>query len=114
MTEKTENNDKRTQIDWEMTEAFYQAVQSKSSLSIEDFIESEDNTLPTPGNSSGEVKKTAEDVKKVLSMMQQGKNTREISESLSLDISYVHNIQMCIQAFPEDNPIAVAHLVLMG
>lgn len=53
-------------------------------------------------------------MKNVLSVCQEGKSVPEIALALSLKEEYVHTILYCAQGFSEDDPIAVARLVMMS
>ena len=101
--------------DWEMSEEYYKSGEGEKELSLEDFITEED--LQTDGmklqsNHDELLKKTAEDVHRVMELTLQGNNIEKISEMTGLDSQYVYNILVCAQGFREDDEIAVAHLVL--
>lgn len=111
MSEEKKNQDE----DWEMSEEYYKSWEGEKELSLEDFITEED--LQTDGmnlqsNHDGLLKKTAEDVHRVMELTLQGNNIEKISEMTGLDSQYVYNILVCAQGFHEDDEIAVAHLVL--
>ena len=57
---------------------------------------------------------TLSDVTNVLSVCQEGISEPEIALALSLKEEYVHTILYCAQGFSEDDPIAVARLVMMS
>ena len=101
--------------DWEMSEEYYKSGEGEKELSLEDFITEED--LQTDGmnrqsNHDELLKKTAEEVHRVMELTLQGNNIEKISEMTGLDSQYVYNILVCAQGFREDDEIAVAHLVL--
>ena len=101
--------------DWEMSEEYYKSGEGEKELSLEDFITEED--LQTDGmklqsNHDELLKKTAEDVHRVMELTLQGNDIEKISEMTGLDSQYVYNILICAQGFREDDEIAVAHLVL--
>lgn len=111
MEVKNENRE----IDWELSEEYYAADETKRELKLEDFMEDEElhqeNDTAVQGT---EVERTAEDVRKVMELTSLGKTAVEIAQQLEIDAEYVNNIQICVQSFPEDNAVAVAHLILMG
>ena len=98
--------------DWEMSEEYYKSGEGEKELSLEDFITEED--LQTDGmklqsNHDELLKKTAEDVHRVMELTLQGNNIEKISEMTGLDSQYVYNILVCAQGFREDDEIAVAN-----
>lgn len=101
--------------DWELSEEYYKSEEGDKELSLEDFITEED--LETDGlklqSSHDELlKKTAEEVHRVMELSLQGNSIEKITEMTGLDSQYVYNILVCAQGFHEDDEIAVAHLVL--
>ena len=101
--------------DWEMSEEYYKSGEGEKELSLEDFITEEDlqtDGLNLQSNHDELLKKTAEDVHRVMELTLQGNNIEKISEMTGLDSQYVYNILVCAQGFREDDEIAVAHLVL--
>ena len=101
--------------DWEMSEEYYKSGEEEKELSLEDFITEEDlqtDGLNLQSNHDELLKKTAEDVRRVMELTLQGNNIEKISEMTGLDSQYVCNILVCAQGFREDDEIAVAHLVL--
>lgn len=111
--------DKETELnmtDWELSEDYYKEREGKKELKLEDFMMGEDEI---PSLVSGEetdplLAQTISDVKNVLSVCQEGKSVPEIALALSLKEGYVHTILYCAQGFSEDDPIAVARLVMMS
>ena len=106
---------KTREDDWELSEAYYKREEGEKELSLEDFITEED--LQADGamlqpNHDELLKKTAEDVHRVMELSLQGYNIERITETTGLDSQYVYNILVCAQGFREDDEIAVAHLVL--
>ncbi|MDO5416611.1 MAG: helix-turn-helix domain-containing protein [Lachnospiraceae bacterium] len=105
--------EEQKQLDWDITEEYFQADESKEELKLEDFMTEEDeNEYHQEG--SGELEKTAEDVKQVLKRSAEGMTIREIAEALKLEEEYVYNIQLCAQSFADSDPVSVAHMILMG
>lgn len=101
--------------DWELSEAYYSSREEKRKLSLEDFIKESDTKEDSiePFDSVDEkLKKTVEEVHKVLALAREGKNISEIASLTGFDEKYIYNIQVCAQGFREDDEIAVAHLVL--
>ena len=101
--------------DWEMSEEYYKSGEEEKELSLEDFITEEDlqtDGLNLQSNHDELLKKTAEDVHRVMELTLQGNNIEKISEMTGLDSQYVYNILVSAQGFREDDESAVAHLVL--
>ena len=101
--------------DWELSDDYYTEQGSEKKLSLEDFIMDqvkEGNTLNNPPQSDEVLKKTIEDVRKVLTLAKDGMSIQKIGELTGLDETYIYDIQVCAQGFREDDEIAVAHLVL--
>lgn len=101
--------------DWELSEEYYKSKEGDKKLSLEDFMTEED--LQADGgmlqpNHDERLKKTAEDVHRVMELSQQGYSIERIAAATGLDGQYVYNILVCAQGFREDDEIAVAHLVL--
>lgn len=102
--------------DWELSDDYYQEQEGRPELKLEDFM-TEDEAIPSPislDNTDSELSRTISDVKNVLSVYGEGKSVEEIAHLLSLEADYVHTILYCAQGFPEDDPIAVARLVMMS
>lgn len=103
------------EIDWELSDEYYAADETKRELKLEDFMDHEELHQENDTAAQGsEVERTAEDVRKVMELASLGKSAGEIAQQLGMSAEYVSNIQVCVQSFPEDNPIAVAHLIMMG
>lgn len=124
--EKTERN--ITQ-DWDLSDEYYQADPQSEKLSLADFIENdhkeqekdESDRSEESGNSglkSGrdqvqdELHRIAQLVRQVTELSVGGRTAASIAEELCLSEQYVKDILVCVQAFPEDNPMAVAHLMM--
>lgn len=102
--------------DWELSEEYYKENEENKELKLEDFMLPEDKI---PSASSDETQdpalaRTISDVQQVLSVYGEGKSVEEIALALSLEADYVHTILYCAQGFSEDDPIAVARLVMMS
>lgn len=110
--------EKRLEPDWEMSDDFYNSGKGNESLSLEDFItDADDGDLSkenagTNHNTDDLLRRTAEDVHRVMELALAGKNIAEIAAATGLDQQYIYDIQVCAQGFHEDDEIAVAHLVL--
>ena len=101
--------------DWELSETYYSSREEKRKLSLEDFImESDSNEKGTEtfGPADEQLRKTVEEVHKVLTLAGEGKSILEIASLTGLDEKYIYDIQVCAQGFREDDETAVAHLVL--
>ena len=93
--------------DWELSEEYYKENEEKKELKLEDFMLPEDE-IPSTGSDE------TQDVQQVLSVYGEGTSVEEIALALSLEADYVHTILYCAQGFSEDDPIAVARLVMMS
>ena len=79
--------------DWEMSEEYYKSGEEEKELSLEDFITEEDlqtDGLNLQSNHDELLKKTAEDVHRVMELTLQGNNIEKISEMTGLDSQYVY------------------------
>lgn len=107
--------------DWELSEDFYCQDGNEKELNLEDFISdsSEDLSgedgfgLDPASEVRQKVERIAEDVRRVTELSGQGLPAEQIAAQLGVEASYVADIMVCVQSFPEDDPIAVAHLMMM-
>ncbi|MDO5349301.1 MAG: hypothetical protein Q4E86_05095 [Lachnospiraceae bacterium] len=99
--------------DWDISEDFYRAEEGMEELRLEDFMSPEDDE-PFHLNGDLEVERTAEEVRQVLKLAEEGKTIKEIAAALSLAEEHVYNIQICSQSFADNDPVSIAHMVLMG
>ena len=100
-----------TAEDWDISEYFYRENDEKKELKLEDFMSPEDETVFSV-NGDYEVERTAEHVRQVMKLSDEGKTIGEIAAALGLEEEYVYRIQIC--ALGDGDPVSVAHLVLMG
>lgn len=106
--------------DWEFSEDFYNEYAGERELSLEDFMDdaspdlNEGPGLPETGLLSEEIRRVSGQVGQVILMSGQGKCAAEIAAALGEEEQYVKDIMVCVQAFPEDSPVAVARLMVMG
>lgn len=106
--------------DWEFSGDFYKENEEKKELSLEDFMDDDSADLNAESGLnkgavvSRELELVAEKVKQVIALSSQGRNAVEIAAELGETEQYVADIMVCVQAFPEDNPMAVARLIVMG
>lgn len=109
-----------TELDWELTDEFYSQDTEEKELKLEDFIDETSADLNTENGLNDAVQdherlqQTAADVARVLALSGQGKTAPEIADEMGMELSCVSDIMVCIQAFPEDDPLAVARLMIMG
>lgn len=107
-------------LDWELTQEYYSQDAEEKHLSLEDFIDetsadlNAESGLSPASAENDRLNQVAGDVVRVMELAGQGKTAAEIAEELGADVSYVSDIMVCVQAFPEDNPLAVARLIVMG
>ena len=110
----------QAELDWELTDEFYSQDAGKKELSLEDFMDdtsadlNADSGLDASAEASARLEQVAADVSRVLALSSQGKMAADIAAEMGVETSYVSDIMVCIQAFPEDNPLAVARLIVMG
>lgn len=106
--------------DWEFSEDFYKADGEKKELSLEDFMDDDsadlnaESGLSEASTVSAELNRVAEQVRQVIALSSQGKSAAKIAAELGKTKQYISDIMVCVQAFPEDNPMAVARLMVMG
>lgn len=110
-------NRENQELDWELSGDYYKANEHSRELKLEDFI-GEDAAEPGAADDmtgmTAELQRVAADVRRVMELSLQGKTVAEIADLTGAEPKYVSDIQVCVQSFPEDNEIAVAHLILMG
>ena len=56
----------------------------------------------------------AELVRQVLALSGHGNTAAQMAGALGVERKLVQDIMVCLQAFPEDNPVAVARLIVLG
>ena len=56
----------------------------------------------------------AERVKQVMELSGAGHPADRIASMLDMDDQQVRDILVCVQSFPEDDPLAVARLIVLG
>lgn len=118
-----ENNKNQSQEvkDWELSDEYYSQDDGKGELSLEDFISDSSDELSaedgfgldTASEVQQRVQKIAADVRRVVELSGNGWMAEQIAAELGVEASYVADIMVCVQSFPEDDPIAVAHLMMM-
>lgn len=108
------------EADWELSEEYYHQAAGQPEMSLEDFMDDGSADLNAESGLGGdtavqeELQRVAADVSRILALSSQGKSAGEIAQELGVEQQYVSDIMVCIQAFPEDNPLAVARLIVMG
>lgn len=117
-----DKNQNQEITDWDLADDYYGQDGEKKELSLEDFISDSSEEL---GAEDGfeldhvtevqqKVHKIAEDVRRVTELSGKGEPAEQIAAELGVEAAYVADIMVCVQSFPEDDPIAVAHLMMMG
>lgn len=108
--------------DWDLSDEYYQENPQSDGLRLEDFMDSssKESDETTGTFSSGrhtanteELSRLAQLVSRATALSCQGKTIAAIAKELDITEQYTQDILVCVQAFPEDNPMAVAHM-LMG
>ena len=105
--------------DWELSEEYYKEEPGKKGLRLEDFLETEEAPENQSGLITGDVlsaqlEKTAGQVKQVIELSGTGHSADEIASMLGMDGQQVRDILVCVQSFPEDDPLAVARLIVLA
>ena len=86
--------------DWELSEEYYREDTGKKELRLEDFLEEE------PAE--------ADRVKQIRELSAGGHPADQIAAMLGMDGQQIRDILVCMQSFPEDDPLAVARLIVLG
>ena len=107
------------ELDWELSEDYYQEETGKKELRLEDFLEPEEGQAHEAGLNSGsdlakELEEMAERVRQIMELSGAGRSAAQIASELFLDEQQVQDILVCVQSFPEDDPLAVARLMVLG
>ena len=107
------------QEDWELSEEYYKEDAGKKELRLEDFLEEEtvpegQNGLTGEGELTAQLEEMAGRVKQVMELSGGGHPADEIASLLDMDGQQVRDILVCVQSFPEDDPLAVARLIILG
>ena len=107
------------QEDWELSEAYYKEEDGKKELRLEDFLEPEEAPENQSGLSdgtgiAGQLEEMAAQVKQVMELSGAGHQAEKIASMLGIEGQLVRDIMVCVQSFPEDDPLAVARLILLG
>lgn len=115
-----QEKNRSAESDWELSEAYYSQDAAQKELSLEDFIDDDSADLNAESGLCGtsaendRLQRVAADVTRILALSSQGRTAAEIAQELEVEQQYVSDIMVCIQAFPEDNPLAVARLIVFG
>lgn len=128
--------------DWELSDEYYHENPQSGELRLEDFMNSspaefagDDGSIVCDGHDANvhevnaydanahgtnthdanadELSRVAQLVSLATALSCQGKTAAAIAGELNITEQYVNDILVCVQAFPGDNPVAVAHM-LMG
>lgn len=110
---------KNTPRDWELEEDFYSQGEGKK-WRLEDFLEEnpeaqeKEPELNRAAETGALLEQMAEQVRQVTALSSQGKTAEQIAGILGMEQKTVQDIMVCLQAFPEDDPVAVARLIVLG
>ena len=107
------------QEDWELSEEYYKEESGKKELRLEDFMEEERAPEDQDGLAGGngltqQLETMAARVKQVRELSAAGNPADQIAAMLDMDGQQVQDILVCMQSFPEDDPLAVARLIVLG
>lgn len=118
-SERIQSAQPSAEQDWELSADYYQTADA-GSFCLEDFIEAAgEDGADGPGLDagkavSGELERMAQLVTQVQALSGQGRSAEAAAEELGVEASLVRDILICTQAFPEDDPLAVARLIVLG
>ena len=107
-------------LDWELSDEFYGQEADDREWSLEHFMDdtseelNADSGLDAAAEGADRLQQTAADVERVLALVRQGRSAADIAVEMGAEPGYISDIMVCIQAFPEDDPLAVARLIVMG
>ena len=95
--------------DWELSEEYYREDTGKKELRLEDFLEEE------PAEADREGLAGADGLKEQIRELSAGGHPADqIAAMLGMDGQQIRDILVCMQSFPEDDPLAVARLIVLG
>ena len=104
--------------DWELSEAYYKEDTGKKELRLEDFLEEEtaegQSGLADGSSLTEQLEAMAAQVKEIRELSGTGHSADQIASMLGMDGQQVRDILVCMQSFPEDDPRAVARLIVLG
>ncbi len=105
--------------DWELSEEYYKEETGAKTLRLEDFLETEESGespagLQKESSLSAQLEAMAERVRQARELSGAGHRAEQIAAMLGMEEQQVRDILICIQSFPEDDPLAVARLILLG
>lgn len=105
--------------DWELSEEYYKEDTGKKELRLEDFMEEEtapegQNGLAGGNGLAQQLEAMAAQVKQIRELSGTGHPSDQIAAMLGMDGQQVQDILVCMQSFPEDDPLAVARLIILG
>lgn len=107
------------QEDWELSEEYYKEDAGKKELRLEDFLEEEAAPEGQDGLAGGsglaeQLEAVAAQVKQIRELSGTGHPADQIASMIGMDGQQVRDILVCMQSFPEDDPLAVARLIVLG
>lgn len=104
--------------DWELSEAYYKEDTGKKELRLEDFLEEEtaegQSGLADGSSLTEQLEAMAAQVKQIRELSGTWHPADQIASMLGMDGQQVRDILVCMQSFPEDDPLAVARLIVLG
>lgn len=111
-------------LDWEYMSDYYTENENPMPLrTLEDYTKNLDSNkemaesfTEAAVNDSKETiqfKQTIEDIQTIRTLSVEGHDIKTIAAKTKLDSEYITQILMTLEGYPEDNEIAVAHLILM-
>jgi len=99
--------------DWELNDDYY-SNDNSSTLSFEDFVNNDSTKKVHTSTDCSTLSQTAKDIELVKTSTVNGMSIDSISQEFSLDKTYIRDILITIQAYPEDDNLAIARLLVMG
>ena len=105
--------------DWELSEEYYREDTGKKELRLEDFLEEEPAEADREGLAGADglkeqLETMADRVKQIRELSAGGHPADQIAAMLGMDGQQIRDILVCMKSFPEDDPLAVARLIVLG
>ena len=105
--------------DWELSEEYYREDTGKKELRLEDFLEEEPAEADREGLAGADglkeqLESMADRLKQIRELSGGGHPADQIAAMLGMDGQQIRDILVCMQSFPEDDPLAVARLIVLG
>ena len=100
--------------DWELSEAYYKEDTGKKELFLEEETAEGQSGLADGSSLTEQLEAMAAQIKEIRELSGTGHPADQIASMLGMDGQQVRDILVCMQSFPEDDPLAVARLIVLG